>query len=137
METYTEAYTDMELARFFLVLKLHGDDFNTEFLQSVVDAETPTEKQLAGLSRCVSGLKLKEKVAKYDTADFTPFFAEEIDWGDSPDELHKCYESNESVTDHDRLMLNVSKKRFISVAVYKKMHLLKPPKKKKLVLSSL
>ena len=136
METYTDAYNDMELARFFLVLKLHGDDFNTEFLQSVVDAETPTEKQLAGLSRCVSGLKLKEKVAKYDTADYKPFFAEEIDWSESPDELHKCYESNESVTDHERLMLNVTKKRFISVDVYKKKHLLKQ-KKKKLVLSSL
>jgi len=136
METYTDAYNDMELARFFLVLKLHGDDFNTEFLQSVVDAETPTEKQLAGLSRCVSGLKLKDKVGKYDTADYKPFFAEEIDWSESPDELHKCYESNESVTDHERLMLNVTKKRFISVDVYKKKHLLKQ-KKKKLVLSSL
>ena len=137
METYTDAYDDMELARFFLVLRLHGDDFNTEFLQSVVDAEEPTEKQLVGLSRCVTGLKLKDKISKYDTADFKPFFADEIDWGDATEELHKCYETDESVADHDRLILNVTKKRFISVDVFKKKHLLKPSKKKKLVLSSL
>ena len=131
-------YTDIELVKMFLVLKLHNEEFNTDFLYSVVSAEEPTEKQLIGLGKCVAGLRLKEKIAKYETDGFVPFFRDEVDFEDvSSNEVLYCYVTDKSVESDELLLFNTEKKRFISVDEFKKTHLIKKPIKKKLVLSSL
>ena len=131
-------YTDIELVKLFLVLKLHTEEFNTDFLYSVASAEEPTEKQLIGLGKCVAGLRLKEKIAKYETDGFVPFFRDEVDFEDvSSNEVLYCYVTDKSVESDELLLFNTEKKRFISVDEFKKTHLIKKPIKKKLVLSSL
>jgi hypothetical protein len=132
------AMTDVELAKFFLVLKLYNEEFNVEFLASVVSADEPTERQLVGLNKCVTGLRLKEKIAKYDTDGFVPYFKDEVDFEDvTSNEVLYCYATDKSVEFDERLLFNTEKKRFISVEEFKKTHLIKKPIKKKLVLSSL
>jgi len=132
------AMTDVELAKFFLVLKLYNEEFNVEFLASVVSADEPTERQLVGLNKCVTGLRLREKIAKYDTTDFVPYFKDEVDFEDvTSNEVLYCYATDKSVEFDERLLFNTEKKRFISVEEFKKTHLIKKPIKKKLVLSSL
>ena len=131
-------YTDIELVKLFLVLKLHTEEFNTDFLYSVASAEEPTEKQLIGLGKCVAGLRLKEKIAKYETDGFVPFFRDEVDFEDvSSNEVLYCYVTDKSVESDELLLFNTEKKRFISIDEFKKTHLIKKPIKKKLVLSSL
>jgi len=132
------AMTDVELAKFFLVLKLYNEEFNVEFLASVVSADEPTERQLVGLNKCVTGLRLREKIAKYDTTDFVPYFKDEVDFENvTSNEVLYCYATDKSVEFDERLLFNTEKKRFISVEEFKKTHLIKKPIKKKLVLSSL
>ena len=132
------AMTDVELAKFFLVLKLYNEEFNVDFLASVVSADEPTERQLVGLNKCVTGLRLREKIAKYDTTDFVPYFKDEVDFEDvTSNDLLYCYATDKSVEFDERLLFNTEKKRFISVDEFKKTHLIKKPIKKKLVLSSL
>lgn len=132
------AMTDVELAKFFLVLKLYNEEFNVEFLASVVSADEPTERQLVGLNKCVTGLRLKEKIAKYDTDGFVPYFKDEVDFENvTSNEVLYCYATDKSVEFDERLLFNTEKKRFISVEEFKKTHLIKKPIKKKLVLSSL
>ena len=82
MATTTEKteLSDIDYARWFLTLRLFSDDFNVDFLQSVVNTEEPTEKQLTGLNKCVVGLKLREKIGKYDIYKHECFFNEEIDF---------------------------------------------------------
>lgn len=132
------ALTDIELARFFLVLKLHNEDFNTDFLMSVVTAETPSEKQLAGLKKCVDGLKLKEKIERFDTDEFVPYFNDEVDFDNvTTNEVLYCAETGQSVESDEMLIFNTHINRFYSVDAYKKNFRYSKPTKKKLVLSAL
>ena len=133
-----DTMTDIELARFFLVLKLHNEDFYTDFLMSVVTAETPSEKQLAGLKKCVDGLKLKDKIARYDTDEFVPYFNDEVDFENvTTNEILYCAETGQSVETDETLMFNTHINRFYSVDAYKKSFRIQKPTKKKLVLSAL
>jgi hypothetical protein len=134
----TTVMNDIDYARWFLALKLFNDEFNTEFLMSVAKTETPSEKQLVGLSKCVAGLKMVDKLKKYNLSDHSVYFGEEIDFSDlSSNDILFCSETNLSVEDDEILILNDTTKRFIKPSQFKKDYFIKTPTKKKLVLSSL
>ena len=137
MATTTEKIemSDIDYARWFLTLRLFSDDFNVDFLQSVVNTEEPTEKQLVGLNKCVVGLKLREKIGKYDISKHECFFNEEIDFEDidtriTENEKLYCSATKKSIRDDDELIMNTDTKRFIKVSEFKKQFLIKKPKKK-------
>ena len=130
--------TDIDYTRWFLALKMFNDDFSTEFLVSVASADEPTERQLVGLSKCVVGLKMADKLKKYDVSDHSVFFSDEIDFSDpKSSELLLCSESGASISDDELLIFNDVSKRFISVSAFKKKYAVKKPTKKRMVLSKL
>ena len=129
--------TDIDYTRWFLALKMFNDDFSTEFLVSVASADDPTERQLVGLSKCVVGLKMADKLKKYDLTDHSVLFADEIEFADAPSELLLCSESGASISDDELLIFNDVSKRFISVSAFKKKYAVKKPTKKRMVLSKL
>tara|TARA_R110000803_G_scaffold97266_2_gene165423 strand:- start:4843 stop:5268 length:426 start_codon:yes stop_codon:yes gene_type:complete len=134
----TTTLTDVEYSRWFLALKMFNEEFNTEFLSSVASAEDPSEKQLVGLSKCVTGLKIPDKLKKYDLTDHSVFFADEIDFSDpKSSELLLCSESGASIESDEMLIFNDVTKRFISVSAFKKLRFVKKPTKKRMVLSKL
>jgi len=134
----TTTLTDIDYSRWFLALKMFNDEFNTEFLVSVASAEDPSERQLLGLSKCVTGLKIPDKLKKYDLSDHSVFFADEIDFSDPKSaELLLCSETGVSIESDEMLIFNDVTKRFISVSAFKKKYAVKKPTKKRMVLSKL
>jgi len=134
----TTTLTDIDYSRWFLALKLFNDEFNTDFLVSVASAEDPSERQLLGLSKCVTGLKIPDKLKKYDLSDHSVFFADEIDFSDpKSSELLLCSESGASIESDEMLIFNDVTKRFISVSAFTKKFFVKKPTKKRMVLSAL
>jgi hypothetical protein len=133
----TTTLTDIDYSRWFLALKMFNEEFNTEFLVSVASAEDPSERQLVGLSKCVVGLKMADKLKKYDLSDHSVLFADEIEFADAPSELLLCSESGVSIESDEMLIFNDVSKRFISVSAFKKKYAVKKPTKKRMVLSKL
>ena len=134
----TTTLTDIDYSRWFLALKMFNEEFNTEFLVSVASAEDPSERQLVGLSKCVTGLKMADKLKKYDLSDHSVLFADEIDFSDpKSSELLLCSESGVSIESDEMLIFNDVSKRFISVSAFKKKYAVKKPTKKRMVLSAL
>jgi len=134
----TTTLTDIDYSRWFLALKMFNEEFNTEFLVSVASAEDPSERQLVGLSKCVVGLKMADKLKKYDLTDHSVFFNDEIDFSDpKSSELLLCSESGVSIESDEMLIFNDVSKRFISVSAFKKKYAVKKPTKKRMVLSAL
>jgi hypothetical protein len=138
MATPNDALADEELARFFLVLKMFNDDFNTEFLESVTKTDDPTEKQLNGLEKCVAGLKMKKKLSKYDCSKHSVYYHDEVDFENpSTNELLFCSESKMSVEHDEMVIMNDDTKRFIKPEHFKKKFAVTLPTKKKLSLASI
>jgi len=133
----TTTLTDIDYSRWFLALKMFNEEFNTEFLVSVASADEPSERQLVGLSKCVVGLKMVDKLKKYDLTDHSVFFSDEIDFDDAPSELLLCSETGTSIESDEMLVFNDLTKRFISVSAFKKKYAVKKPTKKRMVLSAL
>ena len=111
----TTLLTTIEVAKWFVVLSEYSDKFDPSFMRSVCDCDEPTDKQLESLERVVEALKIRDKLKKYNTDGYIPFFEDEIDL-DSDQE--KCFINEQNLLD-ECVILDRTQQKFISVDAFK------------------
>ena len=121
----------IEKAKWFVVLALFNETFDASYLKSVTDTDVPSEKQLDGLARCVTGLRIDEKLDKFNLEGFVPFYESDLDWSDLTNEETSCVQTGVRLdTGHD-VVFDRSTKRFWTVDAFKKHARINIPKVKK------
>ena len=117
----TTQMTDMATAKWFVVLGLAGN-LDMSFVRSIIDKTTElTESQSSSLKKCVDSLKMRDRVAKFDTANSKCFLADEIEF----DEDSICFITN---TILDDVNVIVSYGKFYGVEAWKLSHKSVKPK---------
>jgi len=132
--------TSVEKAKWFVVLKMFNETFDASYLKSVTASDSPTTKQMDGLARCVTGLRLDEKLDKYNLDGFIPFYDTELDWSDMTNEEASCFKCGERLDVECDVVFDKTEKRFWSVDEFKKHARIRVPivkKSAKMLMSSL
>ena len=123
--------TAIQKAKWFVVLKLFNETFDSSYLKSVTATDTPTPKQMDGLARCVTGLRLDEKLDKYNLHGFIPFYDTELDWSDMTNDEASCFKCGERLDVECDVVFDETEKRFWSVEEFKKHSRIRVPVVKK------
>ena len=132
--------TATEKAKWFVVLKMFNETFDSSYLKSVTSADEPTSKQMDGLARCVTGLRIEEKLDKYNLEGFIPFYDTELDWSDMSNDEASCFKSGERLDVECDVVFDKENKRFWSCDEFKKHARIRVPivkKSAKMLMSSL
>ena len=120
-----------EKAKWFVVLKLFNETFDSSYLKSVTATDSPTPKQLDGLARCVTGLRIEEKLDKFNLDGFIPFYDTELDWSDMTNDEASCFKCGERLDVECDVVFDKTEKRFWSVEEFKKHSRIRVPVVKK------
>ena len=123
--------TAIEKAKWFVVLKLFNETFDASYLKSVTSSAEPTPKQMDGLARCVTGLRLDEKLDKFNLDGFIPFYDTELDWSDMTNDEASCFKCGERLDVECDVVFDKTEKRFWSVDEFKKHSRIRVPVVKK------
>ncbi len=123
--------TAIEKAKWFVVLKLFNETFDSSYLKSVTASAEPTPKQMDGLARCVTGLRLDEKLDKFNLDGFIPFYDTELDWSDMTNDEASWFKCGERLDVECDVVLDKTEKRFWSVDEFKKHARIRVPVVKK------
>ena len=112
--------TSVMKAKWFVTLRMFNETFDPSYLKSVTESSAPTEKQMDGLARCVTGLRLDEKLDKFNLEGYIPFYETELDWSDMTNDEASCFKTGERLDVGCDVVFDKTEKRFWSVDAFKK-----------------